>query len=147
LLLIAVEIIVVPGFGVPGVLGIAALLGGFFLAMLGRDIQTPQGIEQAALSLLAAIIVTLVGLVAVLTLLARGRRLNRLVLQATVGDAAPPAGSSSAGWLGWFGAAARLPREPRPIAQNGNTRALRRYPSLAARGEAAAGAQAAEEES
>ena len=115
LALIAIEIIVVPGFGVPGVLGLAALLGGLFLAMLGREMQTPQGIEQAALTVLAAFLITALGLIAVFALLARGRRFHRLVLQSTVADAALPVGRPSAGWLGWFGASARLPREPRPI--------------------------------
>ena len=55
LLLIAIEIIVVPGFGIPGILGLAALLGGLFLAMLGREIQTPQGIEQAGMTILASV--------------------------------------------------------------------------------------------
>ena len=112
LLLIAVEIIVVPGFGVPGVLGLAALLGGLFLAMLGREMQTPQGVEQAALTILASFLVIVLGLIAVFRTLARGRRFNRLVLQSTVTDAESPVAPPSADWLGWFGASSRLPREP-----------------------------------
>lgn len=112
LLLIAVEIIIVPGFGIPGVLGLAALLGGFFLAMLGRDIQTPAGIEQAAVTIAFAFVGIVVGLAAILTLLSRGRRPGRLVLQSAVGDTELPSEPVSAGWLRWFGASERLPREP-----------------------------------
>ena len=62
LVLIAIEIIVVPGFGIPGVLGLAALLGGLFLAMLGREIQTPEGIAQAGLTILASFIGIVIGI-------------------------------------------------------------------------------------
>ena len=113
LLLIAVEIIVVPGFGVPGVLGLAALLGGLFLAMLGREIQTPQGIEQAAVTIVASLVVIVIGTIAVFTLLARGPRPGRLVLQSAVGGAEVPSARSTASWLGWFGAPSYLPRETR----------------------------------
>ena len=111
LLLIAIEIIVVPGFGIPGVLGLAALLGGLYLAMLGREIQTPEGIEQAAVTILASLVAIVVGTIAVFTLLARGRRPNRLVLQSAVGGAEAPSQRATGKWLGWFGAPSYLPRE------------------------------------
>jgi membrane-bound serine protease (ClpP class) len=113
LLLIAVEIIVVPGFGIPGVLGLAALAGGLFLAMLGRDIQTPQGIEQAATTIVASLIAIVIGTIAVFALLARGQRPGRLVLQSAVGGVEVPAERATAGWLRWFGAPSSLPRERR----------------------------------
>jgi membrane-bound serine protease (ClpP class) len=113
LLLIAVEIAVVPGFGIPGVLGLAALLGGLFLAMLGREIQTPEGIEQAAATIVASLIATGIGTMAVFTLLARGRRPGRLVLQSAIGGVETPSPRASAAWLGWFGASTHLPREIR----------------------------------
>jgi membrane-bound serine protease (ClpP class) len=109
LLLIAVEIIIVPGFGVPGMLGLAALLGGLFLAMLGRDIQTPEGIEQAGLTILASFIGIVLGLIAIVAVLSRGRRLGRLVLQSTVGGVEVASAPATAGWLGWFGASTNLP--------------------------------------
>jgi membrane-bound serine protease (ClpP class) len=114
LLLIAVEIVVVPGFGVPGVLGLAALLGGLYLAMLGREIQTPEGIEQAAVTIVASLIAIVIGTIAVFTLLSRGRRPGRLVLQSAVGGVEAPSQRTTAGWLGWFGAPAHLPRGARP---------------------------------
>jgi membrane-bound serine protease (ClpP class) len=110
LLLIAIEILVVPGFGIPGLLGLAALLGGVFLAMLGREIQTPEGIEQAGLTILASFIGIVLGLIAIVAVLSRGRRLGRLVLQSTVGGLEVAAAPASAGWLRWFGSSSHLPR-------------------------------------
>lgn len=111
LVLIAIEIIVVPGFGIPGVLGLAALLGGLFLAMLGREIQTPEGIAQAGLTILASLIGIVIGIVAIFAFLSRGRRLGKLVLHSAVGGTEITPDRPAAGWLGWFGASSRLPRE------------------------------------
>ena len=116
LVLIAVEIIVIPGFGIPGLLGLAALLGGFFLAMLGREVETPEGIERAAVTIVASFLAVLLGLVAAFAFLSHRRRLGKLVLHATVGHVESPTGPATAGWLGWFGASAQLPRERRPAA-------------------------------
>jgi membrane-bound serine protease (ClpP class) len=43
-------------------------------------------------------------------LLSRGRRLGRLVLQSTVGGVEVASSPATAGWLGWFGSSANLPR-------------------------------------
>jgi membrane-bound serine protease (ClpP class) len=110
LVLIAIEIIVVPGFGVPGLLGLAALLGGLFLAMLGRDIQTPEGIAQAGLTILASFIGIVIGVVAIFAFLSRSRRLDKLVLHSAVGNAEASTARPAAGWLGWFGSSSNLPR-------------------------------------
>jgi membrane-bound serine protease (ClpP class) len=121
LVLIAAEILVIPGFGVAGVLGLAALLGGLFLAMLGREIQTPEGIEQAVLTIAASLVAIVIGTIAVFSLLSRGRRLERLILHSTVGDASSATRQDSSRWLGWFGASAQLPREvppQRPIGEH-----------------------------
>jgi membrane-bound serine protease (ClpP class) len=110
LVLIAVEIIVVPGFGVPGILGLAALLGGLFLAMLGREIQTPEGIWQAGLTILASFIGIVIGIIAIIAFLSSGRRLGRLVLHSAVGGTEVTPARPTAGWLGWFGSSSNLPR-------------------------------------
>jgi membrane-bound serine protease (ClpP class) len=114
LVLIAIEIIVVPGFGIPGVLGLAALLGGIFLAMLGREIQSPEGIERAGMTVLASLIGIVIGATAIVAFLSRGRRLGRLVLHSTVGNAEGASHPASARWLGWFGATSHLPRREQP---------------------------------
>jgi membrane-bound serine protease (ClpP class) len=110
LILIAVEMIVVPGFGFPGVLGLAALLGGLFLAMLGRNIRTPEGIAQAATTVAVSFIVIIFGLAVALILLPRSRRISGLVLQSTVAGDPAASGRASTAWLRWFGAPSRLPR-------------------------------------
>ncbi len=112
LLLIAVEVLIVPGFGVPGILGIFALLGGLFLAMLGRDIRTPDGIERAGLTVAASLLAIVLGLAAVLTWLPRSRRLGGLVLAPAAAGGAPPT-RRSGGWLRWFGDPAPL-TSPQP---------------------------------
>jgi membrane-bound serine protease (ClpP class) len=124
LVLIAIEIIVVPGFGIPGILGLAALLGGLFLAMLGREIQTPEGIEQAGLTILASFIGIVIGIIAIFAFLSRGRRLGRLVLYSAVGGAEAAPGPATAGWLGWFGGSSNLPRgaHSRPLGIQGSER-------------------------
>ncbi|HKK27938.1 MAG TPA: NfeD family protein [Gemmatimonadota bacterium] len=42
IVLIGVEVFVVPGLGVPGVLGLAALVGGIFLSLLGSSPTRPE---------------------------------------------------------------------------------------------------------
>ena len=110
LVLIAIEIIVVPGFGIPGLLGLAALLGGLFLAMLGREIQTPEGIAQASLTILASFIGIVIGVIAIFAFLSRSQRLGKLVLQSAVGGTEVSSARPTAGWLGWFGSSSNLPR-------------------------------------
>jgi len=119
LVLIAIEIIVVPGFGIPGVLGLAALLGGLFLAMLGREIQTPEGIAQAGLTILASFIGVVIGTIAILVFLSRGQRLGRLVLHSAVGGAEVTPARPAAGWLGWFGSSSNLPRGSQQLTLGG----------------------------
>lgn len=114
LVLIAVEIIVVPGFGIPGVLGLAALFGGLFLAMLGRDVQTPAGIEQAGITVVASFIVVIIGLVALVVLLSRGRRHHPLVLHSAVGGAEVAHRPQAASWLKHFGGTSDLVRGEQP---------------------------------
>jgi hypothetical protein len=82
-----------------------------FLAMLGREIQTPEGIAQAGLTILASLIGIVIGIVAIFAFLSRGRRLGKLVLRSAVGGTEITPDRPAAGWLGWFGASSRLPRE------------------------------------
>ncbi|MBA3450616.1 MAG: hypothetical protein H0T18_05325 [Chloroflexia bacterium] len=110
LVLIAVEILVIPGFGVPGVLGLVAVLGGLFLAMVGREIQTPEGIEQAAATIVASLLVIIAGTIGVFSVFSRGRALGTFVLQSAAGDAEVASRPTAAGWLRWFGTTPRLAR-------------------------------------
>jgi membrane-bound serine protease (ClpP class) len=110
LVLIAIEIFVLPGFGLAGILGAIALCGGLFLAMLGREIQTPEGIEQAAFTVTASLLLIIVGSIAVVALLPRKHRVGGMVLQSTLGGEAGPPAQGPSGWLRWFGAHAQLPK-------------------------------------
>jgi membrane-bound serine protease (ClpP class) len=79
--------------------------------MLGREIQTPEGIAQAGLTILTSLIGIVIGIVAIFAFLSRGLRLGKLVLQSAVGGAEITPVRPAAGWLGWFGASSRLPRD------------------------------------
>ena len=110
LALIAIELLIVPGFGVPGILGLAALGGGLFLALIGRDFQfqAPELITRAALTVAVSLLVVIAGVIAIFALLPRSRRLSGLMLQpATEGGSRTSA--STAGWLRWFGGATVTP--------------------------------------
>lgn len=89
LLLVALEILVIPGFGIAGVAGTAALCGGLFLLVSGGDRLTPADPGRG----LTAVGVAMLGLVAggagLLAALPRLAARRGLVLQATV-DQLPP---------------------------------------------------------
>lgn len=89
LILIGVEIFVVPGFGIPGVLGTAALLGGLVLTMLGRDIQTSDQIQRAGLVVGASLLLAVIAVIALLALVPK-RRSGGLVLQTELAGASLP---------------------------------------------------------
>jgi membrane-bound serine protease (ClpP class) len=73
--LILVEIFVVPGLGVPGVLGLAAILGGTYLAMIGRDFEfvSSERLWATAGTVGLAFVGLGIGIIALLTLLGRRR--------------------------------------------------------------------------
>ncbi len=75
LVLILVEIFVVPGLGVPGVLGLAAILGGTYLAMIGRDLDfvSSSQLWATAGTVGLAFVGIGIGLIVLLTLLGRRR--------------------------------------------------------------------------
>ncbi len=123
LVLIAVEVLVVPGVGVPGILGLVALLGGAFLAMINRDLDfvTSDELVRAALTVSATLVATVVGLVLILALLARRGPPGGLILETRLGVGAPVAERPPRGWLRWFGGTDRLPsgRSPERHARPG----------------------------
>lgn len=89
LILIAVEIFIVPGFGVPGILGIVFTLAGLLLA--GQEFIVPQTGAQvdaftgSALSLLLSVVGAVIGMVLVAKFFPYIPILNRVMI------AAPPA--------------------------------------------------------
>lgn len=103
--LILVEIFVIPGFGIPGVLGLSGVLGGGFLAMTNRDfdfVSSGQIVSTASTIAITFVVLT-IGLIVLLTVLSRrggSRRSPPRMARATV----PEGGTGRRrGWLRWFG--------------------------------------------
>jgi membrane-bound serine protease (ClpP class) len=108
--LLVVELLVVPGFGVPGALGLAAVLGGVFLATINRDLEvvgTAQLLRSGTI-VAVSLIGIVVGLVALFGWLSRRGGPPGLVLRssppvASTADREPDPQPGPRGWLRWFG--------------------------------------------
>jgi membrane-bound serine protease (ClpP class) len=104
--LLALEMFVIPGFGVAGVLGIAALLGGLSLSLVGAGASWDfilKAVGRVVFSLLAALILSLV-MLRFLPRLPWGRRLIlETGLHADEGYASAPEADER--WLGKSGRA------------------------------------------
>ena len=83
LALIGVEVFLIPGFGVAGVLGIAAFLGGIFLSLIGEGAAS-EDFMRAGLMLLASIGLVAVGGWAAMAYLPKGKPWRGLGLPATL---------------------------------------------------------------
>jgi membrane-bound serine protease (ClpP class) len=115
-LLLALEIFVIPGFGLAGIVGIVALLAGLALSLVGAGATTAhvlQAVGQVAISLLVAIAVSL----AVLRLLPRLPYGRSLVLHSDLDARAGYASAPEADrqWVGKHGRTA-TPLRPAGIA-------------------------------
>ncbi len=105
-LLLALELFVIPGFGVAGALGILAILAGLVLSMLGPG-DTPQFMMLAAARVVFALLFAVIASLVLLRFLPRlplGRRLVlRTGLEAARGYASAP--ETDQRWLGKKGRA------------------------------------------
>src|SRR5690606_32749569 len=108
LVLIGVELFVFPGFGVAGIAGLAALAGGFWLAMVDRDVRTPEASERAGWSVAVAMVAVIVGALLLLRFAPGAGRIGGLVLSTSLGDepARPQRGPGR--WLSLFGGGREL---------------------------------------
>lgn len=101
--LIALELLVIPGTGLAGLLGAAALLGGVVMAQLGRELVTPDQLQQAAAGAGVTVLAMLAVLVVAVRLLTRHGPPRALGLTARVGSGEPVTARASGGWLRLFG--------------------------------------------
>lgn len=90
LLLIGVEVFVIPGFGVPGILGAISVLGGMYLSVQGGEIVTDSDVNRSLSIVAGGFVIMVAGTLLILFLLPKATRLQGLVLQAQVDMPAPP---------------------------------------------------------
>lgn len=106
IVLIAVEIFVIPGFGVAGVLGLMSLAAGLVMAMSGRDFgnfRLTDDLIRAGWAVAAALGLLLVALGALTLIMPKGtstRRFGGLALAATVDESHQRASDQKK--PGWF---------------------------------------------
>lgn len=100
LALIALELLVVPGVGLPGLAGLGMLLGGLFLTLSGGD---AGGLTRAAVSVGVILLASIAGLVLAVRLLARHGAPRALALDTQLGGGAPVTERTRRGWVRWFG--------------------------------------------
>jgi len=117
IILLAIELLFIPGFGIAGILGILAILGGLILSMVGPG-DTPQFIMLTAARTVLSIVVALVATLLFMRFLPKlpfGRRLVLdTELSAEEGFASSP--DTDRSWLGKTGHAA-TPLHPAGIAE------------------------------
>lgn len=94
LALIAVELLLVPGFGVAGLLGAIAFFAGLYISLIGQGATTSDFI-RAGLVLLGSLVTIVVGAAAILTIMPNRRGWGGLALQTSL-----PRGSGLLGRLG-----------------------------------------------
>ncbi len=121
-ILLVLEVFVIPGFGIAGVLGIAALLAGLILSVVGAG-ATSEVILEAALRVVFSLLVAIVASLAILRFLPRLPFGRRLVLAADLGTGHAH-GSAPDGDLRWLGkkGQASSPLRPAGIAEIGGER-------------------------
>ena len=94
LVLIAVEIALIPGFGVAGGLGLLAFIAGLYISLIGQGATTGDFV-RAGLVLLSSLVTVVFGAAVILTVLPNRRGMGGLALQTSL-----PRGS---GFLNRFG--------------------------------------------
>ncbi|AFZ68099.1 NfeD family protein [Deinococcus peraridilitoris] len=100
LVLIAVEVFVLPGFGIAGILGATALLGGLFVSLIGGQVITPQDLTRAASTIMATFVLMTLGSLVLLRFLPRAAAVQGMILNSQVGttEAAPIKQRTSRAW-------------------------------------------------
>ena len=122
LLLLVVEVFVTPGFGIVGIVGLAALVGGLGLSLVGAG-ATWEVVLEAAWQVVLSLILAIGAALVLLRFLPRMPFGRRLVLEGSLsareGYASAP--ETDRGWLGKCGAALSILR-PAGVADLGGQR-------------------------
>ena len=111
-ILLCVEIFVIPGFGIAGVLGIGAILAGLILSLVGAG-DTSQVVLMAAARVVFSLLLAVVASLVMLRFLPRLPFGRRLILQAGLG-AGHHYGSAPDSDLRWLGKKGRASSALRP---------------------------------
>ncbi len=112
LVLLALEVFVIPGFGITGALGIAALLGALALSMVGPG-DTAAVIVGAVTRIIVALVVGLLASLVLLRFVPKLPFARRLILQTDLGSG-PAHGSAPETDLRWLGKQGRAASVLRP---------------------------------
>lgn len=110
--LLALEILVIPGFGVIGALGAAAMLGALVLSMIGAG-DTSAVVLATAWRVVIALLIAVVSAVALMRFMPRLPFARRMILNANLGSG-PTHGSTPASDLHWLGKHGRASSVLRP---------------------------------
>ena len=111
-ILLVVEIFVIPGFGIVGVLGIGAILAGLILSLVGAG-DTSQVVLMAAARVVFSLLLAVVASLVMLRFLPRLPFGRRMILQAGLG-AGHQYGSAPDSDLRWLGKKGRASSALRP---------------------------------
>ena len=111
-ILLVVEIFVIPGFGIAGVLGIGAILAGLILSLVGAG-DTSQVVLMAAARVVFSLLLAVVASLVMLRFLPRLPFGRRMILQAGLG-AGHQYGSAPDSDLRWLGKKGRASSALRP---------------------------------
>ena len=120
IVLIAVEVFVIPGFGIAGIAGMVALVAGMVTSLLGRNLDyAPSGTLRTAVF---TVVIALVGAAVAVSLMikfvfrnSRQQRVDRgIMLRSTVAQGESPT-IRPRRWLNFFGGNERLVRSTQSV--------------------------------
>ena len=120
IVLIAVEVFVIPGFGIAGIAGTVALVAGMVMSLLGRNLDyAPSGTLRTAV---LTVVIALVGAAVAVALMikfvfrnSRPQRVDRgIMLRSTVAQGESPT-IRPRRWLNFFGGNERLVRSTQSV--------------------------------
>jgi membrane-bound serine protease (ClpP class) len=100
--LLAAELFVIPGFGIAGLLGAGALLGGLFLSLVGGPVITGADVTRAAGTVAGTLVLLVAGGALALRFLPASYLASGLVLRSRVGLPEPAQHRGRRRWWQWW---------------------------------------------